>query len=120
MFLSIETLDRVFGVLLLVGSVLHSYGSISSYPRRSEQLVWALSGSLACGLIAVLNLVRSGRPDDITLAWITFVACLCWCAVAVGYGTAIARPRDPRVLWHGISALALAAFSLRTALGYAG
>jgi hypothetical protein len=114
-----KTLDRVFGVLLLVGSVLHSYGSISSYKFGTQELVWALSGSLAGGLTAVVNLVRSGRPEDMTLAWVAFVACIGWFAVAIGYGAAIGNLVDPRVLWHAISALALAAFSLRTALGYA-
>jgi hypothetical protein len=112
-----KTLDRVFGTLLLIGSMLHSYGSISSYPSRSPELVWALSGSLAGGLIAVLNLVRAGRPEDATLAWITCVASLSWFAVAVGFGAAIGNLIDPRVLWHAIAALALTAFSLRTAIG---
>ena len=111
-----KTLDRLFGALLLVGSVLHAYGSISFYPARSPELVWALSGSLAGGLTAVLNLVRAGRPADYTLAWIAFGASLCWAAVVFGFGAAIGNLIDPRVLWHGISALALAAFSLRTAM----
>ena len=115
----IKTLDRLFGSLLLIGSLLHSYGSISSYPLGSQELVWALSGSLAGGLIAVLNLVRSGRPEDRTLAWIAFVGSLSWIAVAVGFGVAIGHLFDPRVLWHAISALALAGFSLRTAIGRA-
>jgi hypothetical protein len=114
-----RTLDRLFGVLLLVGALLHSYGSISGYPSGSQELVWALSGSLAAGLIAVLNLVRSGRPEDRTLAWIAFLGSLSWVAVAVGFGVAIGNLFDPRVLWHVISALALAGFSLRTAIGRA-
>jgi hypothetical protein len=112
----VKTLDQFFGALLLVGSVLHAYGSISSYPLGSPELVWALSGSLAGGLTAVLNLVRAGRPEDTTVAWITFVASLCWAAVAVGFGAAIGNLIDPRVLWHVVSALALTTFSLRTAL----
>jgi hypothetical protein len=119
MFASMKTIDRVFGALRLVGSLLHSYGSISSYKAGTQELVWALAGSLAGGLTAVVNLVRSGRPEDLTLAWVAFVACIGWFAVAIGYGIAIGNLVDPRVLWHAISALALTAFSLRTALGYA-
>ncbi|MGD0642250.1 MAG: hypothetical protein ABSC22_16000 [Roseiarcus sp.] len=116
---SAKTLDRVFGALLLVGSALHAFGSISYYRFGAQELVWALSGSLAGGLTAAVNLVRSGRPDDTTLSWIALVASVCWIAVAMGFGAAIGNLVDPRVLWHAICALALAVFSLRTALGYA-
>ena len=112
----IRTVDRLFGVLLLVGAALHVYGSMSIYPIGSEVLVWALSGSLAATLLGVLNLVRVGRPEDKTLAWITFSGCLCWASVAMAFGSAIGDIVDPRVLWHVICALALAAFSFRTAI----
>jgi hypothetical protein len=113
----IKIIDRVFGALLLVGGALHAFGSISAYPRGSDVLVWALSGSLAAILLAVLNLVRASRPQDRTLAWITFCGSLCWAAVALAFGMAIGNVADPRVLWHAISALVLAAFSVRTAIG---
>jgi hypothetical protein len=115
-----QVLDRSFGVLLLVGSVLHAYGAVTHYPAGSAELVWALTATLAGVLIAVINLVRAGRSADRTLAWIALAASLCWVAVAVAFGAAIGTVADPRVLWHAISALALAAFCLRTALGYAG
>jgi hypothetical protein len=110
-----KNVDRIFGALLLVGAVLHVYGSISSYPLGSPELVWALSGSLACALTAVLNLVRAARSEDMTIAWIAFVASICWVAVAVGFGAAIGNLIDPRVLWHAVAALALTVYSLRTA-----
>jgi hypothetical protein len=113
----IRNIDRAFAALLLLGAVLHAYGSFSSYPIGSQNLVWALSGSLAAGLLAVLNLVRAGRPADHPLARITLFGCLCWVAVAVGFGLSIGDVYDPRVLWHAISALVLAAFSLRTIVG---
>jgi len=116
---SMKSSDRLFGVLLLIGAALHSYGSISSYKLGTTELVWALSGSLAAGLIAAINLVRGERPGDAPVAWISFVASSCWFAVAIGFGAAIGDIFDPRVLWHAICALALAAFSFRTALGLA-
>jgi len=118
MAISIRTVDRVFGALLLIGSMLHSYGSFSSYKLGTPELVWALSGSLAGGLTAVINLIRSGRPEDLALAWLAAVASILWCAVALGFGAAIGDILNPRVLWHAICAAILAAFSLRTALGY--
>jgi hypothetical protein len=119
MFWSTKSLDRAFGILLLIGSALHSYGSISFYKFGSQELVWALSGSLAGGLTAAINIIRSGRPEDMPVAWVSFIASICWFAVAIGYGLAIGNVFDPRVLWHATCALALAAFSLRTALGSA-
>lgn len=116
---SAKYFDRTFGVLLLVGSALHSYGSISFYKIGSQELVWALSGSLAGGLTAAINLVRSGRPDDISIAWVSCVASVCWVAVAIGFGLAIGNVFDLRVLWHATCALVLGVFSLRTAIGYA-
>ena len=119
MSISIGTLDRVFGALLLIGSALHSYGSISSYKLGTPELIWALSGSLAGGLTAAINLVRSGRPEDMALAWLAAIASTAWFAVAMGYGAAIGNIFDPRVLWHATCGLVLALFSLRTALGRA-
>jgi len=115
----LKTLDRFFGVLLLVGSVLHAYGSISFYRLGSAELVWALSGSLAGGLTSVVNLVRAGRPEDTTVAWISLVAAICWAIVAAGFGAAIGNLIDPRVLWHLVCALALATFSVLTVIGRA-
>jgi hypothetical protein len=112
-------IDQLFGGLLLIGAILHAFGSIANYPTGSQIMVWALSGSLAAGLLAVLNLVRVGRPADYALAWITFFGCLCWVAVAIAFGVAIGNVYDPRPLWHAISAFALAVFSLRTAMGRA-
>ena len=87
--MSMKLFDKVFGVLLLVASMLHAYGSMSSYKFGSQELVWALSGSLAGGLTAAINLLRSDRPEDATLAWVAFVASIGWGAVAIGFGAAI-------------------------------
>jgi hypothetical protein len=112
-------LDRIFGALLLIGSGLHVVGSISSYSSFSPELVWALSGSLAGGLIAVLNLIRAGRPRDLTLAWTACIGSVLWVAISIAFGMSIGSVLDPRVLWHAITATVLAVFSLRTAMGWA-
>jgi hypothetical protein len=109
-----RAIDRIFGVLLLIGAGLHAAGALRTNPIGSDGLVWSLSGTLAAGLVAVLNLVRAGRPGDYVLAWITLVGSLCWAAIAIAFGAAIGSLFDPRVLWHAIAALVLAGFSLRT------
>jgi membrane protein DedA with SNARE-associated domain len=72
---------------------------------------------LAAALVAVLNLVRAGRPEDRTLAWITFCGSLCWVAVAIAFGASIGNVIDPRAVWHALSAFVLAGLSFRTAIG---
>ena len=109
----LRLVDKSFAVLLFVAAALHAYGSLVGYPLGSEVLVWALSGTLSAGLIAVLNFVRANRPHDHTLAWIAVGSSLCWAAVALGFGNAIGNLIDPRVLWHVLAALALAGFGLR-------
>ncbi|MGH8337439.1 MAG: hypothetical protein ACRETL_11600 [Gammaproteobacteria bacterium] len=114
--LMLKQADIACGLLLLVGAALHTYGSLTLAPWGSELQVWALSGSLAAALVAILNLVRTTRPDDALLAAIALGGSLCWAAIACGFGQAIGHPFDMRVLWHALTALALAGFSLRQIL----
>jgi membrane protein DedA with SNARE-associated domain len=109
-----KAIDGIFALLLLIGALLHGYGTITGYEPGTEVFVWSLSGTLAAALIAVLNLLRRERRGDRALALICLVACLIWAALALGFGAAIGNVLDPRVLWHAIAALALAAFSLKS------
>jgi hypothetical protein len=115
----VRVVDTIFGILLLIGAILHGYGTFIGYPAGSEVFVWSLAGSLAAGLIAVLNLLRSRRPADRPLAWICLVSSLCWVGVALAFGSAIGNVVDPRVLWHAVAALVLGGFSLRTLMAHA-
>ncbi len=109
-----KTLDRVIGWLLVVASLLHAYGSIATYRNTRVTLVWALSGSLAGLLVANLNLLRAGRPKDTALAWVSFLGCAAWVAVALAFGFAIGDVFDFRPLVHVVLGAALAIMSLRT------
>lgn len=109
-----KALDGIFAVLLLIGALLHGYGTITGYEPGTEVFVWSLSGSLAAALIAVLNLLRRERRGDRALALICLVASLAWVALALGFGAALGNLLDPRVLWHAIAALVLALFSLKS------
>jgi hypothetical protein len=112
----IGTIDRVFGWLLVLGAALHAFGSVTGYGTQPELLVWSLSGTLAALLLAVLNLIRAGRPTDRALALVCLVGSIAWIAVALGFGAAIGNVLDPRALIHAVNAGALAAFSVRTLL----
>lgn len=113
----LKIVDRSLGWLLLLGGVAHTYGAYQAYVVQSHTFVWALSGSLAVMLLAVINLVRVERSDDRTLAWISFAGCACWIALAVAFGNATRDFLDPRVIYHVVVSLALAGMSLRMALG---
>lgn len=108
------TVDRVFGWLLVLGGVLHAYGSWKGYRTTPELLLWAWSGSLAALLLAALNLLRVGRPGDRALAWVCLAGCLAWIAVAMGFGAVIGNPLDPRAVIHAVNAGVLAAMSVRS------
>ena len=107
-------LDRAFGWLLVLGGLLHGYGSWAAYRSTPEQLLWAWSGSLAALLLAALNLLRVGRRADRPLAWVCLGGCLAWIAVAVGFGAVIENVFDPRAVIHALNAAVLAAMSIRT------
>jgi hypothetical protein len=109
--------DLILGWLLLIGGVLHGFGSVATLDFLSPILVWALSGSLAAMLLAALNLMRVNRPADRTLAWVSFAGCIGWIAIAAAFASTLSNPLDPRVLYHLIVTLGLAVLSLRTAIG---
>jgi hypothetical protein len=108
-----KIIDRAFGWLLVIGALLHAYGSLMFYGPSTVTLVWALSGSLAALLLAALNLMRVNRPADRTLAYVCFAGALAWCAIVLAFGVAMQHLLDPRVLYHAIVALVLAGFSAR-------
>jgi hypothetical protein len=112
-----KTVDRVFGWLLFLGGIGHGLGCLKAYGHSPELLLWSECATLAGWLLAGLNLLRVGRPADRALAWVSFAGCLAWVVVAVVFGQLIENMLDFRPLINLILALALAAFSLRTALG---
>ncbi len=109
-----QTIDRVFGWLLVVGGLLHTVGAVMGLAHKPDVLVWALSGSLAALLLASLNLMRVNRPHDRTLALVCAAGSLAWVCVAVGFGVSLGNPLDPRALIHAVNAAVLAGFSIRT------
>src|SRR5262245_25287476 len=106
-----KAVDRIFGWLLVLGSVLHCGGSFAVYKSKPDLFLWAEAGGLAGLLVAALNILRVSRPNDRPLAWVSFAGCLGHLAVAIGFGAVIGNPFDPRPLTHAIIALVLAAFS---------
>ena len=105
--------DSIFGWLLILASLMHSYGSLHSYSNAPVTLVWAQAGALAGIMLAAVNLLRIGRPKDRALAWVSLGGCLAWVAVAVAFGAASGNVFDPRPITHMVIGAVLAMMSVR-------
>jgi hypothetical protein len=112
----VKVLDRVLASILVLGGLGHATGSYLGYRHEPLILLWALSASLFSLLVAAINLLRSGRPADRPLAWIAFAGSVALAISAFTFGILIGNAFDVRALINGLTALALAAFSLRSAL----
>lgn len=110
----LKVLDRIFGCLLVLGSAGHTVGTILWTQPMSGIFIWSLGSSLAAALLGALNIVRSGRPEDKTLAAITAVGTACWALVTFAFGKSIGNLLDPRPLGHMVISLVLVLFSVLT------
>lgn len=109
-------LDRGSAVLLLFGAGGHTMGSLTLVPMGSGIQVWALGSALCAALVAALNFLRAGRPDDRPVIWLALTGSLGWVIVVGLFARSLGTVADFRVVWHGLAALALAGFSLRSLL----
>ena len=100
--------------LLVLASCGHTVGTFLWTQPMSGIFIWSLGSSLAAGLLATLNIVRVGRPNDKTLAAITAIGTACWALVAFGFGKSIGNVLDPRPLGHVIISIVLVIFSTAT------
>lgn len=100
---------------MFLGGIGHGLGSYQFYKNQPTNLLWALSASFATFLLAAINLLRTGRSGDRTLAWVSLAGCIVQIGFAVSFGLLIGNVFDFRPLTTAIIALALAAFSLRSA-----
>jgi hypothetical protein len=111
-----QAIDRVFGVLLGIGAILHGIGTWAAFHTQPVSLLWAWSASFAVLLLAAINLLRTMRPGDAALAWICFAGCLTWMGFSLWLGALVHNFLDFRPLIHIILAAVLAVFSLRAAV----
>jgi hypothetical protein len=112
-----KIIDRVFAWILVVGGLLHGFGSFHMYAKEPMTLLWSLCATLLTLLIAAINLLRVARPGDRPLAWISFAGSLSWAVAAFTAGVLIHNIFDPRPMMHWVTALVLAGFSLKATLG---
>ena len=107
----LKVVDRIFAGLLGLAACGHTVGTFLWTQKMSGIFVWSLGSSLAAGLLATLNLVRAGRPNDKTLAVITLIGTACWALLNLTFGMSISNVLDPRPLGHIIISVVLVVFS---------
>ena len=113
-----KIIDRVFAGILVLGGLLHGWGSFHMYAHQPTTLLWSLCASALALLIAAINLLRVARPWDRALAWICVGGSLSWAVAAFAAGVLILHNVfDPKPMMFWITSLVLAGFSLKAALG---
>lgn len=109
-------LDKALAVLLVLGALGHTMGSIQFYKNQPHALFWALNASILIVVVAAINWLRANRPNDSGLAWVSAAATFAYAGLSFGFGFLIGNPFDWRALSFGIVSLILAGSSLLTAL----
>jgi hypothetical protein len=108
----VPILDRILGWILVVGGLFSAVSYWLAFHSDPARLAWSLFGCLAVLLVAALNLLRVGRPNDRPLAWVSFAASLALVALTIGYGAAMVHLADGLI--HAVNAGVLVGMSLRT------
>ena len=105
--------DRIFGWLMIVSALLHSYGCLVLYRHQPELLLWSLTAGLAELYLGAANLVRAERRHDLVLARLCVFGNISWLVVVFFYAALVGRVLDVRVLIQFTVAAALLVLSLR-------
>ena len=111
-----RNLDRILSVLLIVGAIGHTFGVTQFYRNQPDSLFWSLCTGLLILLVAAINLLRSWRPGDRAIAWMSAAASASYIIVTFGFGRLIGNMADPRVIGFGLISIGLLFFSASGAL----
>jgi hypothetical protein len=110
---------RILAAVLLIGALLHAWGSLSAFGPRTAGRAWSLgSAGFAAFLAAQAWLVAD--KGDASLFVLLAIGCAAWFAVVFAFGRAISNIGDPRVLYHLMAATALAAAAIAGAVAGSG
>lgn len=107
----IDLAIRVLAVLLLIGALLHAWGSLLAFPPNTPERAWSLGAGGLAILVSALGWIVASREDAV-LAYSVAGGCIAWMATVGAFGRAIGNLADPRVLYHLVVASALAVLVL--------
>jgi MFS family permease len=110
--------DRILAILLALGGIGHTLGVSKIYHDKPDLLFWSLTTSALIFLAAALNLLRSWRPGDAALGWITAAGTFAYLVITLCFGRLIHNFADPRVVIFGIISAALTLLSIRSAVSH--
>ena len=108
-------IDRGLSLVLILGGIGHTYGVMNFY-HDPDALFWSLTATELIFLLAAINLLRTWRSGDRTLATITACASAAYLVFTLRFGQMIGNIADPRVILFGVLLLGLTGFSLRHAM----
>lgn len=112
-----KIIDRVFGVLLILGTCGHIAGTLMLAQAMSGIWIWSLGAGLVGLVLGPLHLLRASRPHDRPVALIATLGTVGWFFVALAFGVSIHHVLDFRPFTHMIISVVLVAFGIRTLLG---
>jgi len=112
----LRIVDKAMAVLLALGAVGHTLGSIKAFGDQPVQLLWALSASALIILVGAVNLLRTSRHGDRTLAWLAAFGSLSWLVASMAFGVVINNLIDLRVVIFALLSGGLLAASVRDAV----
>lgn len=96
-------------VILMIGALLHAYGSFLAFDAGSPALVWSLGSGGFAVFLSVLAFYANGFSAPKGLLAIVAAGLAAWFAIVLAFGFAIHNPADPRVLYHLVVSAALIA-----------
>ena len=108
-------IDRGLSALLILGGVGHTFGVLNFY-KDPDTLFWSLTATELIFLLAAINLLRSWRPADPTLATIAACASAAYFVFTLRFGQMIGNMTDFRVILFGAVMAGLTAFGVRDAI----
>ena len=108
-------IDRGLSVLLVLGGMGHTYGVLNFY-KDPHTLFWSLTATELIFLLAAINLLRTWRRGDRTLATVAACASAAYLVFTLRFGQIVGNIADPRVILFGVLAAGLTCFGLRDAM----
>lgn len=105
-------IDRGLAVLLILGSIGHTFGVIEYYKDQPDALYWSLCATLLMLLVAGINLLRSVRPGDRGMAGLAIGATAGYFVAMICFGRLVGNMADPRVIGFSVICLGLIAFGI--------